>query len=121
MVTRKKKIPKTDPKKLMALVVDEKLLEDRKKVEDKEKPTEKKDVKKTSYNKWDNLKKEDFITKVVGGRYYGRHKEWSTKIWIGPYKTENELDKVINSYVKETKKDVLYRNIKNVHSVIMDE
>ena len=31
MVTKKKKIPKTDPKKLMALVVDESLLENKKK------------------------------------------------------------------------------------------
>ena len=41
-------------------------------------------------------------------------------IWIEPYSTEKELDNVINSYVIETKKDILHRDIKNIHSVLID-
>lgn len=122
MVTKKKKIPKTDPKKLMALVVDESLLENRKKNENKDSKREDKQSKeepKTVYNKWDNIQKSDFIKKEVDGNFYGQHKEWKKNIWIGPYRTEKELDKVINSYVTETKKDILHRDIKNIHSVLM--
>lgn len=122
MVTKKKKIPKTDPKKLMALVVDESLLESRKKNDKDSKKEEKtsEDVPKSSCNKWYNIQKSDFIKKEVKGNFYGQHKEWKKNIWIGPYSTEKELDKVINSYVTETKKDILHRNIKNIHSILID-
>ena len=123
MVTKKKKIPKTDPKKLMALVVDESLLENKKKNENKDSKREDKQSKeepKHSYNKWDDIQKSDFIKKEVDGNFYAQHKEWKKNIWIGPYRTEKELDKVINSYVIETKKDILHRDIKNIHSVLID-
>lgn len=124
MVTKKKKIPKTDPKKLMALVVDESLLESRKKNENKDSKKEVETIKeepKHSYNKWDNIQKSDFIKKESDGNFYAQHKEWKKNIWIGPYSTEKELDNVINSYVTETKKDILHRDIKNIHSVLMIE
>lgn len=123
MVTRKKKIPKTDPKKLMALVVDESLLESRKNNENKDSKKEVETIKeepRNVYNKWDNIQKSDFVKKEVDGNFYAQHKEWKKNIWIGPYPTEKELDKVINSYVIETKKDILHRDIKNIHSVLID-
>ena len=121
MVNIKKKHPKTDPKKLMALVVDEELLKKRKEAQtQKEHHPKQREVKKEPYTKWSNLKKNDFIKKEFKGLFYGQHKEWKKRIWIGPYKTEDELDKVINSYVKETKKDTLNRNIKNIHSILLD-
>ena len=56
------------------------------------------------------------------GKIYGRYNEWKDTIWIGPYKTSEELDKVIQSYLKETKKPFGKRKeIKNVHSIIIDD
>ncbi len=56
------------------------------------------------------------------GKIYGRYNEWKDTIWIGPYKTSEELDKVIQSYLKETKKPFGKRKeIKNIHSIIIDD
>jgi hypothetical protein len=56
------------------------------------------------------------------GKIYGRYNEWKDTIWIGPYKTSEELDKVIQSYLKETKKPFGKRKeIKNVHSIIIED
>lgn len=56
------------------------------------------------------------------GKFYGHHEAWKSTIWIGPYDTEEELNKVIASYVSTTKKPFGKRKeIKNVHSVIINE
>ena len=76
-------------------------------------------------DKWfeKQITKEQFETKVSkDGKFYGHHVEWKKTIWIGPYDTEDELMKVINSYVSITKKPFGQRkSLKNVHSVIMTE
>ena len=66
---------------------------------------------------------EDFISrKDKNGKIYGHHKEWKNTIWIGPYETEEEINKVISSYVSVTKKPFGQRKeIKNVHSIIINE
>lgn len=56
------------------------------------------------------------------GNVYGHYNEWKEKIWIGPYKSQEELDKVIASYIKETKKPFGKRKeIKNIHSIIIEK
>lgn len=55
------------------------------------------------------------------GKVYGHYNEWKETIWIGPYKDDDELNKVIASYIKETKKPFGKRKeIKNIHSVIVE-
>lgn len=56
------------------------------------------------------------------GKFYGHHEAWKSTIWIGPYDTEEELNKVIASYASTTKKPFGQRKeIKNVHSIIINE
>ena len=56
------------------------------------------------------------------GKIYGHYNEWKETIWIGPYKDEDELNKVIASYIKETKKPFGKRKeIKNIHSFIVEK
>ena len=55
------------------------------------------------------------------GKYFAHHEAWKKTIWIGPYDTEEELTKVIASYVSVTKKPFGKRKeLKNVHSIIME-
>ena len=54
--------------------------------------------------------------------FYLHYNEWKKKIWIGPYKTEDEANKVVASYIKETKKPFGKRKeIKNIHSIIVEK
>lgn len=56
------------------------------------------------------------------GKYFAHHEEWKKTIWIGPYDTEEEINKVIDSYVSVTKRPFGKRKeLKNVHSILMDE
>ncbi len=66
---------------------------------------------------------EDFVVKTgKNGKIYGHHKEWKNAVWIGPYETEEEINKVIASYVSVTKKPFGQRKeIKNIHSIIINE
>lgn len=62
------------------------------------------------------------IRKDKKEKFYGHHEAWKSTIWIGPYDTEEELNKVIASYVSTTKKPFGQRKeIKNVHSVIIED
>lgn len=55
-------------------------------------------------------------------KIYGHYNEWKETVWIGPYKDEDELNKVIASYTKETKKPFGKRKeIKNIHSIIVEK
>jgi hypothetical protein len=54
--------------------------------------------------------------------FYLHYNEWKEKVWIGPYKTEDEANKVVASYIKETKKPFGKRKeIKNIHSIIIEK
>ena len=62
------------------------------------------------------------IKKDKNKKFYGHHEAWKNNVWIGPYDTEEELNKVIASYASITKKPFGQRKeIKNVHSVIMED
>lgn len=65
------------------------------------------------------MKKTLFKTEKYKGKFYGQYKGWSENVWIGPYDTEKQLNDVIKSYVEETKKPVMDRNIENVHSIVL--
>lgn len=56
------------------------------------------------------------------GLFYGHHKDWKSKIWIGPYKTKEALNKVILDYIADSKRSPLNRKgVNNLHSIIMEE
>lgn len=65
------------------------------------------------------MKKTLFKTEKYKGKFYGQYEGWSENVWIGPYDTEKQLNDVIKSYVEETKKPVMERNIKNIHSIVL--
>lgn len=65
------------------------------------------------------MKKTLFKTEKYKGKFYGQYEGWSENVWIGPYDTEKQLNDVIKSYVEETKKPVMDRNIENVHSIVL--
>lgn len=63
--------------------------------------------------------KSKFKTRILNNEHYAQYETWPSRVWIGPYATEQELNEVINSYITESKKEVMYRNIKNLHSAIL--
>lgn len=119
---KKNKTTKTDPKKLRELVVDEDLLEQRRQNNQSQKKKIPLDLLQSykPYTKWNNMQADKFIIREYESKFYGHYEEWGDRIWIGPYDNEEELNKVIMSYVKETKKDPLKRNINNIHSILID-
>lgn len=66
------------------------------------------------------IKKSDFLIKEHDSKFYAKHKEWKKNIWIGAYESEKEVDDVIKSYVKETKKPPIDRKLINVHSILIE-
>ena len=56
------------------------------------------------------------------GKHYAQHKEWKNNAWIGAYDTDEELDKVLKDYIKNSKRPAMERKeVKNLHSVIMTD
>lgn len=56
------------------------------------------------------------------GKFYGHHEAWKNNTWIGPYDNEDELNKVIASYVSVSKKPFGKRKeLKNVHSIVIEK
>ena len=68
------------------------------------------------------LDKNEFSYKLAkNGRYYVRHKEWSARTWIGPYKEVKDANSIIESYVVESLKGPLDKKYSSdIHSVIID-
>ena len=68
------------------------------------------------------LSKEEFSHKLAkNGRFYVRHHEWLTNVWIGPYRNMEDVKAIIDSYVVESLKSSLYKKYdENIHSVIID-
>lgn len=68
------------------------------------------------------LAKEEFSHKLAkNGRFYVRHHEWLTNVWIGPYRNMEDVKAIIDSYVVESLKSSLYKKYdENIHSVIID-
>ena len=55
------------------------------------------------------------------GKFYAHHNEWSKRIWIGPYKTKDDANQVINDYVMESLKGNLYgKKESSIHSTIIE-
>lgn len=61
--------------------------------------------------------------KAKNGKYYARHKEWSTHIWIGPYNTQEDVNRIINSYVVKSAEKPLNKITPNeeIHSVYIED
>ena len=69
------------------------------------------------------ISSDDFV--ILAGKdkhYYGQHNKWKKNVYIGPYKTKEEVDKVISSYESVTKKPFGSRKeIKNIHSILIED
>lgn len=119
----KKKKPKLTTAEIMKAIIDEDLLKERKE-------TASSAITKTTIvnekfeiiPKWFEIpiKKSDFIIKEHENKFYAKHNKWKNNIWIGAYDSEKELNDVINSYVKETKKKPMDRNIKGIKSILIE-
>ena len=56
------------------------------------------------------IERSAFISrKAKDGKYYVRHNEWAEKIWIGPYNTIGDVDKIIDSYILKSSIEPLNR------------
>lgn len=115
----KKKLTSSE---IMERVIDVEELEKRKQNLVKEESVSKEETVIEKEKQWWQLpmKKALFKTKKHEGKFYGQYEGWKECIWIGPYDTEKRLNDVIKSYVEETKKPVMDRNIKNVHSILLN-
>lgn len=123
-IAKKKTTIKTDPKALLEKVVDKELLSQRKNSVENTNvspPNKGENVQKNDkkYRWWNNMDKSKFTTRILNNEYYAQYEAWPSRVWIGPYATEQELNEVINSYITESKKEVMCRNIKNLHSAIL--
>lgn len=120
----KKKKQKLTTAEIMKAIIDEDLLKERKETATSAitKSTIIKEEKFIIKPKWFEIpiKKSDFIIKEHENKFYARHNEWKENIWIGAYDSEKELNDVINMYVKETKKKPIERNMKNIHSILIE-
>jgi hypothetical protein len=120
----KKKKQKLTTAEIMKIIIDEDLLKERKETAASAitKSTIIKEEKFIIKPKWfeTQIKKSDFIIKEYENKFYARHNEWKNNIWIGAYDSEKELNDVINSYVKETKKKPMDRNIKGIKSILIE-
>lgn len=115
----KKKLTSSE---IMERVIDVEELEKRKQTLIKEEALSKeKEIVTIKEKQWWELpmKKTLFKTEKYKGKFYGQYEGWSENVWIGPYDTEKQLNDVIKSYVEETKKPVMDRNIENVHSIVL--
>lgn len=120
----KKRKPKLSPEEIMARIIDTEQLKERKEsvktiVKIEEKETDKEEIKELKWFQKPMLKT-NFTIKKINGKFYAQYEGWKSNIWIGSYDTEKELNDVINMYVKETKKKPIHRNMKNIHSIIID-
>lgn len=81
----------------------------------------KKEIKEEKPLKWydKNINISDFIVKEYNNEWYGQVKYWKNNIWIGPYQSNDEINKIIKEYVNELKKPVLNRKFKNIHSILL--
>lgn len=118
---------KKSTEELMKAVIDEELLKKRKEEIESKKTTaddtETKVVNDKKELKWYEkpILEKDFKYKQVDNEFYAQHKEWNKHVWIGGYPTEYEAKQVVKEYCKECKKDLLERNIKNIHSVLFGD
>lgn len=120
----KKRKPKLSPEEIMARIIDNDLLENRKEIKQQKQETIEvvEEKPKKEEKKWfqQPMTKDKFTIKEHNNKYYAHYKGWKDNIWIGAYDTEKELNDVIKSYVKETKKSPIHRNLTNIHSIIID-
>ena len=115
---------KPTAKEIMDSVVDLELLKKRKDNGKKKKEIVIEEDKEIEEKKWFQLPmlEKKFTIKDVDNKFYAHYSDWKENVHIGPYETESELKKVIDMYVKETKKSDLFKrkfNIDIIHSCIL--
>lgn len=121
MAKKKKKLSTAE---IMKVIIDEDLLSERRKNSSQKEKFEvvEEVVEEKKEYKWFEIpiKKSDFVIKEHDSKFYARHKEWKKNIWIGAYESEKEVEDVIKSYVKETKKPPIERKFINIHSILIE-
>lgn len=118
---------KLTTEEIMERIIDTDILEKRKSVS-KNNKEEKNTIIEVNKNKIEVEKKwfqkpmvkDKFFVKEHNNKWYARYEDWKENIWIGAYDSEKELLDVIKSYIKETKKPPIDRNIKNIHSILIN-
>ena len=66
----------------------------------------------------------EFLTrKGKDKKYYVHHKEWSKRVWIGPYDTTKDSDAIIDAYVVESLRTTALDKKQNtvIHSLIVED
>ena len=106
-------------------IIDKNLLKTRKDRCQQDKPSKKQTTQKIepqTEKKWFQkpMVKEKFIIKEKDDKFYAQYDGWPHNVWVGAYNSLEEVDSIINIYVKETKKKIADRKFKNVHSIIID-
>lgn len=123
---KRKRKPKLSPEEIMARIINTEQLKERKEVSkqnikenNKEKEIKVEEIKEL---KWFEkpMVKDKFIIKEIDNKFYAQYEGWKPNIWIGAYNSEQELLDVIKMYIKETKKKPIDRNMRNIHSIIID-
>lgn len=119
-----KKEKRKSIKEIMENIIDKEALEKRKnsskvntKVENKPKEEEKS-------KQWFQLpmEREKFSIHEKNKKFYLRYTEWSKGVYAGVYDKKEECDELIENYIKiSSNKNILDRNIPNVHSIIIEE
>ena len=69
------------------------------------------------------LERNEFTSrKGKDGNFYVQHVEWHKTIFIGPYKTVNEAEDIIDSYLSESQKIHLDKKLDSrVHSIQIED
>lgn len=123
----KKRRPKLSPEEIMERIIDREQLKERKENGSKQIVNEelpknelKEETKELKWFQKPMLKEKFTIIEHTDKKWYAQYEGWKSNIWIGGYDSEKEVNDVIKSYIKETKKPPMNRNIINVHSVIME-
>lgn len=115
----KKKLTNKD----MEGIIDFDELERRKKALPKKRVIAKKDEPKEP--KWFEkvMTPDDFVLLTDKDKaFYVRHKQWKESVMAGPYKDRAEAEKIVDAYVKNSKKKPLKRKpIANLHSLVVED
>lgn len=127
-MAKKKKEKKESVSEIMEQIIDKDALAQRKamavQATNKHQPTKRKLIK-IEEPKWFQkpISIDCFeIKESKNGKFYAQHKEWKKNIYIGGYDTKDELNKVLEDYCKNSKRNPMNKKaVKNLHSAILEE
>ncbi|MBR6517061.1 MAG: hypothetical protein IKT40_09530 [Bacilli bacterium] len=118
---------KISSKELMDSVINLELLEKRKERANKSKKNVEIDIiedNDKNEEKWFHkpMIREKFSVIEKDDKLYIHYSDWSDRVYIGPYSSTDEVDSIIEMYIKETKKKDLFKRkfkVDQIHSIII--